>query len=592
MIREFLRGAEIGSHAMFHRILAAMCLCLSLSVETQTQTPKSLTDASPAPVAIVEKVAFKLEPHSLAIEIVLSTASSPETARLTDPDRLVFDFHGFRLQAANRQVPVNHGPVRQLRVGLFQSEPPVTRIVVDLNAPVNFDVKSEGNRVLIEIPFSPVESVSAASPPRSVAVEEKVKQKPPGDAPATPLEAPFDAPITGSRTTAYSLQAKAKALRLEDLQGLEDRAAARDPEAETTLALAYHAATLLRRDDTEALRLLHQAADRGFMPAEESLGIFSETGIGMKQPAPAEALDWYKKATQQGSLDAATNMALMYADGIGIPKDQTQAVIWFRRAAEGGDATAQYNLALKYRRGEGVSQDDKQSLRWLTAAADQEVLPAMLDLASLCLHPPNGTAADIGQAIHYYEKAAEQGSTAAEAMLGNIFATGAGGKTDYEQALKWYRKAAEQGQPDAQFGLAVQYSLGQGVPADPGEALRLYTAAADQGHAGAQYNLALMYEEAKVTPRDRSLAMHYYKLAADQGVPQAQFRLGRLLTNNTDSRSDLISAYKWLMLAQDLVRESSPVLSDLRRSMSQQEINEAERQVDNWRIAHPQNHRR
>jgi len=68
-------------------------------------------------------------------------------------------------------------------------------------------------------------------------------------------------------------------------------------------------------------------------------------------------------------------------------------------------------------------------------------------------------------------------------------------------------------------------------------------------------------------------------------MAKAQFRLGRLLSASKDS-SERVSAYKWLMLAQESVKESSPVLNDLRKSMSPQEIAEAEHGVDSWRIAH------
>ncbi len=90
--------------------------------------------------------------------------------------------------------------------------------------------------------------------------------------------------------------AKAKSLSVEDLDALEEKTEARDPDAQTMLALAYHAGVLLKRDDAEALRLLHRAADRGSMAAEESLGIFSEGGIGMERPAPADALNWYDES--------------------------------------------------------------------------------------------------------------------------------------------------------------------------------------------------------------------------------------------------------------------------------------------------------
>jgi uncharacterized protein len=579
----------------FTKFFVVIWLCVSASLDTPAQTPNATVDSSAAPYATIEHADITLKSNVLTIEIVLSAPYLPQGVPLTNPDRLVFDFPGFTLRAGNRQMPVNNGPVRRFRAALFQSAPPVARIVLDLREPVNFDVKSVGNKVLIEVPFPNAGTVPAASKLPPVAVEKKVEKKEPGtpDASAnTPSEPVVAAPNQVSGANAYKLQDKAKDLKVEDLQSLEDKASVGDPEAETLLALALHSGTLLRRDDGGALRLLRQAADQGSMAAQESLAIFLAMGIGMEEPAPSEALEWYKKAAQKGSLDAATNIALMYADGLGIPKDPAQAMIWFRRAAEGGDATAQYNLALIYGRGKEVPQDYKESLRWLTAAADQNVVPATLDLAAFYLHPPDRTPADVARAIHYYEKAAGLGSVPAEVTLGNIFANGAQGKPDYEKAVTWYRKAADQGQPDAQFGLGLRYALGQGVPVDLEEALRLFVAAANQGQAGAQFNLGTMYEEGKAAPADQALAVHYYQLSADRGMPQAQFRLGRLLAGKKESRADQISAYKWLMLAENSIKESSRILAGLRKSMSSEEVNEAEREVDKWRVAHVENHAR
>lgn len=566
-------------------LLFFICSQTSLAGEEQGRgVPSDISHA-----AIAGKVNVTQRPKGLAIEIALSAPVVPTSDRLTNPDRLVFDFPGCELQGTNRHIPVNIGPVEELRVSLFHVQPPVTRVVVASNSPVDFQVKPSGNAVVIEITFPNAVPDIAGSTRQAPSVEEEhaamasVPQRQPGSELA--------GRATEKQTSAYSLQAKAKALNVEDLQALEDKADAGDSEAQTTLALAYHAGVLLKRDDAEALRLLHLAADRGFMAAQESMGIFSEMGIGLEQPAPAEALDWYKKAARQGSVDAATNIALMYADGRGVAKDPVQAVSWFRQAAEGGDAAAQYNLALIYERDDAIPQDKKESIHWLTAAADQNVVPAILDLARIYMHPSDSTAPDIDRAVHYYEKAADLGSGIADAILGTIFADGRQGKPDYDQSVKWYRKAAEQGQPDGEFGLGLRYALGQGVPLDLEEARRLFTAAADQGQVDAQYDLAIVYEEGKGTPADPALAEHFYQLAANEGMPKAQFRLGRLLASKRQSRSDRVSAYKWLMLAQDSIKESSAALSDLRKSMNEQEITEAEREVDTWRLAHRGNRR-
>jgi len=480
--------------------------------------------------------------------------------------------------------------VKELRLSLFSVHPPVARVVVELKAPLDFELKRAGSGiVVVEIPFPKAQTAPAAEVSTPEAHNPVVEKElvPPTPPPQKQPELEISGRPASAEPGAYLLMAKAKALAVGDLQPLEEKAQAGDPEAQTQLALAYHAGVLLKKDDTEALRLLHKAADRGSMAAEESLGIFSEAGIGMDRPAPADALNWYEKAVQQGSVDAATNIALMYANGKGVARDTTQAVIWFRRAAEGGDPSAQYNLALMYQRGEGVPQDYKEAVRWLTSAADRNLMPAMLDLAEISLQPPNSAlAADVGRAVQYYEKAANLGNASAQATLGTIFMKGLQGKVDYEQAVKWYRKAADQGEPDGELGLGVSFALGHGVPVDFEQARRLLTTAADKGQIEAQYDLALMCEEGKGAPADQDLAAHYYQMAADRGMAKAQYRYGLLLAKSSESRSNRIEAYKWLMLAQGSINEGSTALSDLRKSMNGQETSEAEREVDDWRLAH------
>lgn len=588
-------------------LFVVICVCLWGPLESLAQTPNAPVGSPSAAHGTIEHADITVTADSLTIEIALSAPFLPQGMPVTNPDRLVFDFPGFTLSAGNRQMAVNNGPVRRFRAAMFQSDPPIARVVVDLKEPRTFDVKSVGNKVLIEIPLAKTNSVPAASAPPAtvvekksappaIAVEKKTEKKTepetPAGRPETPPEPAIVAASRAPGANAYKLQDKAKELKVEDLQNLEDKSAAGDPEAQTLLALALHSGVLLKRDDAEALHLLRKAAGQGLMAAQESLGIFLAMGIGMERPAPGEALEWYRKAARQGSLDAATNIALMYADGLGVPKDPPQAIGWFRKAADGGDATAQYNLALSYGQGKGVPRDYKESLRWLTAAANQNVAPAVMDLADYYLHPPDGSPPDVHQAIHYYEKAAGLGSVPAEVTLGNFYASGAEGTADYEKAVTWYRKAADRGQPDAQFGLGLRYALGQGVPVDLEEALRLFIPAANQGQAGAQFNLGMMYEEGKGTPADRSLAVHYYQLSAEQGMPQAQFRLGRLLAGKRESRTDQVSAYKWLMLAANTVKESSPILSELRKSLTKEDVKEAERQVDSWRVAHAESSHR
>ena len=56
--------------------------------------------------------------------------------------------------------------------------------------------------------------------------------------------------------------------------------------------------------------------------------------------------------------------------------------------------------------------------------------------------------------------AAERGSVRAQLALGNIYGSGKGADQDYEEAMRWFRKAAEQGSTAAMDNIGVLYELG------------------------------------------------------------------------------------------------------------------------------------
>ena len=75
-----------------------------------------------------------------------------------------------------------------------------------------------------------------------------------------------------------------------------------------------------------------------------------------------------------------TSLGLMYVDGRGVPKDETQAVAWFRKSADQGDADAQANLGLMYKSGRGVPKDEAQAVPWYRKAVEQGVANAQFNL--------------------------------------------------------------------------------------------------------------------------------------------------------------------------------------------------------------------
>ena len=87
---------------------------------------------------------------AVEIEVEATDRIVPETRVLTGPDRLVVDFPNATPGTGLRSQSVFRGQVKDVRVGLFQSKPPVTRIVLDLKGPQNYQI-FPGRTVIIKI---------------------------------------------------------------------------------------------------------------------------------------------------------------------------------------------------------------------------------------------------------------------------------------------------------------------------------------------------------------------------------------------------------------------------------------------------------
>ncbi len=85
------------------------------------------------------------------IEIEASDRLVPHANVLTGPDRLIVDFVGAVPGAQLRSQTVNRGEVKSLRVGLFSSNPPVTRVVLDLKGPQPYQIFPSGRTVILKV---------------------------------------------------------------------------------------------------------------------------------------------------------------------------------------------------------------------------------------------------------------------------------------------------------------------------------------------------------------------------------------------------------------------------------------------------------
>lgn len=95
------------------------------------------------------------------------------------------------------------------------------------------------------------------------------------------------------------------------------------------------------------------------------------TGIGVKQDYQ-QAMQWYLKAVDKGSIDAMLYVAMLYEKGEGVKQDYQQALQWYLKAADKGNATAMNDIGRFYNEGLGVKQDLERAKYWEQKAREAQ----------------------------------------------------------------------------------------------------------------------------------------------------------------------------------------------------------------------------
>ncbi len=82
-----------------------------------------------------------------------------------------------------------------------------------------------------------------------------------------------------------------------------------------------------------------------------------------------QEVNFWRKTADHGVAYAQDKLGEMYANGQGVPKDDTEAARWYRKAADQGHESAQYKLGEMYASGQGVPKDDTEAYHWFNSAA-------------------------------------------------------------------------------------------------------------------------------------------------------------------------------------------------------------------------------
>lgn len=138
-------------------------------------SPKAVSPDVPQGVGSIRNIAVS---HGASgLEVQIHGATSAKAMKLSNPDRVVLDFENSVPAVRTRNILVNSPELKDIRVGQFQNDPPVTRVVLDMKAAQEFDLVP-GNGMLT------VKFHGAAANSQPAPKQENVKQ--PDPAPAKP----------------------------------------------------------------------------------------------------------------------------------------------------------------------------------------------------------------------------------------------------------------------------------------------------------------------------------------------------------------------------------------------------------------------
>ncbi len=151
----------------------------------------------------------------------------------------------------------------------------------------------------------------------------------------------------------------------------------------------------LKPTNRPAASILALSLVAGFLIRPTLAGL--EEGVAAYQAGDVTlALKEFRIAAEKGDAECQFNLALMYEQGMGIPKDEKQAVAWYQKSAGQGNSNAQFNLGVLYENGRGTQVDFAHANQWYRKAAVQGDALAIGNLGMLYVRgdgvPVNKTA--------------------------------------------------------------------------------------------------------------------------------------------------------------------------------------------------------
>lgn len=271
------------------------------------------------------------------------------------------------------------------------------------------------------------------------------------------------------------------------------------------------------------LETFRDKAEAGDLMSQFYLGEMYELGHSVSKNY-VSAFMWYEKAAENGYSPAQDKLGYFYSSGIGVPRQDLKAAeIWYMKAAEAGNANAQkvikYEEVQLARAKAGDPEGQRRIAKFYAQYRDFDKESLKFTIS------PEKTK----EALRWYHSAVSNGSMDAATELGRIYHSGELVPRDILKAVELYTVAAENGIIEAMFQLSLLNAFGIGMAKDPIESAAWW---------GAKVALDVRYTSAP--PQSESLALRTEPLSAEDilSVQQRTKAILKLISENRRKKNN------------------------------------------------------
>lgn len=213
-----------------------------------------------------------------------------------------------------------------------------------------------------------------------------------------------------------------------------------DYESQFELANCYLDAEGVEYDANESIKWYQKAADAGFPPAINALGICYCRGLAVHRNLE-KGYELQLKSAEKNCRIAQWNTAYNYFNACGVKENQEEGYNWMLKAANGGIAPAQCALGRYYLQGKnGLNKNVYQSKKWLKKAIESGSLDAMYILGHAYMDEEINRMPGDEPSFNLFKKAALNGHTPSYISLAQIYDTEDSEYYNPCEAVRWYEK--------------------------------------------------------------------------------------------------------------------------------------------------------